>query len=153
MIQRIQTVYLMLAFALCVVCMCVSVGYFYTEEGERVGDLYNLWVHLADGHRSLKPWALFVLLLIPSTLTFFSIFMFRRRAAQMRMCVFNMILLVGWYICYGVFAYILGGVFEAHFRPSIMAAIPFASIIFLYLAFRGIMKDEMLVRSLDRLRP
>ena len=107
MIQRIQTVYLMLAFALCVVCMCVSVGHFYTEEGERVGDLYNLWVHLADGHRSLKPWALFVLLLIPSTLI----------------------------------------------RPSIMAAIPFASIIFLYLAFRGIMKDEMLVRSLDRLRP
>lgn len=152
MIQRIQTVYLMLAFALCIICMCVSIGYFYTTDGEHVGDLYNLWVHLADGHRSLKPWALFVLLLIPSTLIFLSIFMFRRRAIQMRMCVFNMILLVGWYICYGVFAYILGGVFESVFRPSPLAAIPFACIILLYLAFRGILKDELLVRSLDRLR-
>lgn len=152
MIQRIQTVYLMLAFALCIICMCVSIGHFYTTDGEHVGDLYNLWVHLADGHRSLKPWALFVLLLIPSTLIFLSIFMFRRRAIQMRMCVFNMILLVGWYICYGVFAYILGGVLESVFRPSPMAAIPFACIVLLYLAFRGILKDEMLVRSLDRLR-
>ena len=132
--------------------MCVSVGHFYSVDGEHVGDMYNLWVHLADGHRSFKPWALFVLLLIPSTLIFLSIFMFRRRAIQMRICVFNIILLVGWYICYGVFAYILGGVFEAKFRPSIMAAIPFASIILLYLAFRGILKDELLVRSLDRLR-
>lgn len=132
--------------------MWVSIGHFYTADGEHVGDLYNLWVHLADGHRSLKPWALFVLLLIPSTLIFLSIFMFRHRAIQMRMCVFNIILLVGWYICYGVFAYILGGVFESDFRPSVMAAIPFASIVFLYLAFRGILKDEMLVRSLDRLR-
>lgn len=152
MIQRIQTVYLLLAFALCIICMWVSIGHFYTADGEHVGDLYNLWVHLADGHRSLKPWALFVLLLIPSTLIFLSIFMFRHRAIQMRMCVFNIILLVGWYICYGVFAYILGGVFESDFRPSVMAAIPFASIVFLYLAFRGILKDEMLVRSLDRLR-
>ena len=152
MIQRIQTVYLMLAFALCIFCMCVSIGHFYTTDGEHVGDLYNLWVHLADGHRSLKPWALFVLLLIPSTLIFLSIFMFRRRAIQMRMCVFNMILLVGWYICYGVFAYILGGVFKSVFRPSPLAAIPFACIILLYLAFRGILKDELLVRSLDRLR-
>lgn len=152
MIQRIQTVYLLLAFALCILCMCVSIGHFYTADGEHVGDLYNLWVHLADGHRSLKPWALFVLLLIPSTLIFMSIFMFRQRAIQMRMCVFNIILLVGWYICYGVFAYILGGVFESDFRPSVMATIPFTSIVFLYLAFRGILKDEMLVRSLDRLR-
>jgi len=152
MIQRIQTIYLLLACVLCIVCMCLCIGHFHTDEGEHVGDLYNLWVHLADGHRSFKPWALFVLLLIPSTLSFLAIFMFRRRALQMRVCVFNMILLVGWYICYGVFAYILGGVFEASFRPSAIAAIPFASIVLLYLAFRGILKDEMLVKSLDRLR-
>ena len=37
-------------------------------------------------------------------------------------------------------------------RPHWTAAFPAAALILLYLAFRGILKDEMLVRSLDRLR-
>jgi hypothetical protein len=38
------------------------------------------------------------------------------------------------------------------FRPKVWAAVPAINSILLYLAFRGILHDEMLVRSLDRLR-
>ena len=38
------------------------------------------------------------------------------------------------------------------FRPQVWASIPAINAILLYLAFRGILRDEMLVRSLDRLR-
>ncbi|MBO5872178.1 MAG: DUF4293 family protein, partial [Bacteroidaceae bacterium] len=37
-------------------------------------------------------------------------------------------------------------------RPQLCASIPAINAILLYLAFRGILHDELLVKSLDRLR-
>ncbi len=159
MIQRIQTLYLLVAFVLCVVCLSLPVGYYITDEGERVANLYNLCLRyspsfVVEGMSgiSMKPWALFGLLLATSVLCFVDIFLFRRRALQMRLCSFSIIFLIGWYAIYGAFIYFVGSGLEAHFRPGWVAALPFCCIVLLYLAFRGIMKDEMLVRSLDRLR-
>ena len=83
MIQRIQTIYLALAVALCTACLCLPIGRFVNEQGDLVGTLYNLWVHhpsqlgdtlqVADapvlaseaaGTHSFAPWALFALLLL-----------------------------------------------------------------------------------------
>lgn len=159
MIQRIQTLYLLLACILLVVCMCLPIGFFLTDEGERIANLYNLWLRynpqfIVEGMKgiSFRPWALFAILLIASTLGLTNIFLYRRRALQMRICTFLIILLVGWYVVYGAFLYLVGSGLEAHFRPGWTAALPFCGGVLLYLAFRGIMKDEMLVRSLDRLR-
>ena len=157
MIQRIQTLYLLLATVLTVVCMASCIGYYISEDGEMVGRLFNLWCRsYEDGHHTLNgsTWALFVILLIESTLSFLNIFLFKYRALQMRVCSFCMILLVGWYAAYGFFAWYLLDVFqtEVSFRVAVWASLPCVSIILLYLAFRGIFKDEKLVRSLDRLR-
>lgn len=152
MIQRIQSLYLLLAFVLCVVCLSMSIGRFSTQEGEAVANMYNLWLILEGGGYSLYPWALFAILLITSTLSFLSIFLFSRRALQMRVVTFCIILLVGWYVAYAAFAYLLSTDYAAVFRPNWSAALPAVGIILHYLAFRGIMRDEMLVRSLDRLR-
>ena len=159
MIQRIQTLYMLLAVVLCVTCLCLPLGYYVTDTGVRVATLNNLWFAYSPGlivegmtGRTLRPWALFALLVIVSTLTVMNIFMFKRRALQMRLCSFCMILLGGWYVLYAYFIYILGHGLEAHFRPDWEGALPFAALVLLYLAFRGVMRDEMLVRSLDRLR-
>ena len=95
---------------------------------------------------------MFVVLLIVSSLSFFNIFLFRRRALQMRVCSFCIILLVAWFALYAFYIYKQGNGLEASFRPGWAAALPFCAIVLLYLAFRGILKDEMLVKSLDRLR-
>ena len=159
MIQRIQTLYLLLATVLAVVCMASCIGYYFLEDGERVGQLFNLgcWLCSLDGsYLSTKggSWALFVILLIESTLSLLNIFLFKYRALQMRVCTFCMILLVGWYATYGFFVWYFLGSFqsEASFKVSVWASLPLVSLILLYLAFRGILKDEKLVRSLDRLR-
>lgn len=152
MIQRIQTVYLFLACALCVVCLSTSLGQIYTAGGDKTAELFNLWMTMSDGHHTFQPWALFGILLVPATLSFLAIFMFRRRAVQMRTCILSIVILVGWYLTYAFFAYTLSKALSGTFRPSVTAALPFVSIVLLYLAFRGILKDEMLVRSLDRLR-
>ena len=156
MIQRIQSLYLLLATVLTVVCMSNSIGHFVSKDGEVLGTLYNLfYTDLRDANTStfFTPWALFVILLVVATLIFLNIFLFKHRALQMRICSFCMILLVGWYAAYAAFAWFLSGVIEADsFRVGVWASLPCVSIILLYLAFRGILKDEKLVRSLDRLR-
>ena len=151
MLQRIQSVYILLSFVLGVVALSNPIGRL-THEGERIADVYNLWLtHVADQSHVWTPWvALFVVLLIATTITFLSIMLFTRRALQMRAIVLCMLILVGYYACLGVFVFTKVG--ELTFTPSPYAALPLVSIILDYLAFRGVLKDEMLVKSLDRLR-
>lgn len=92
------------------------------------------------------------ILVVTTAVVFFDIWLFTRRALQMRLASFSMILLVAWYIAYGIISYLFCTELQASWRPHWSAALPAAALILLYLAFRGIMKDEMLVRSLDRLR-
>ena len=151
MIQRIQSLYLLLSALAGMVCLCQPLGTFFTAQHERYAELFNLWVRIpATEQHIFSPWALFALLLIVTTLTLIDIFLFTRRALQMRVATLCMVLLVGYYAYLATFAFIYKG--EGAFTPSVWAALPFASIVLDYLAFRGILKDEMLVKSLDRLR-
>lgn len=128
MIQRIQTLYILASLALSTVCVYLEIA--------------------AENH----PWALTVIMAIAAVLQFMAVFMFRRRAAQMRFCTFCIILMVAWYAVYAAFAFVLGDGLVGEYRPRPWAAIPMVNAILLYLAFRAILKDELLVRSLDRLR-
>lgn len=98
------------------------------------------------------PWAMTLVMGITGVLELLDIFLFKTRALQMRLCTFCIILLVGWYAMMVAFAYIQGDGLVGAYRPRPWAAIPAINAILLYLAFRGILHDEMLVRSLDRLR-
>ena len=163
--QRIQTIWLVLAVTACIVCLCLPVGLFINAQGETVGTLYNLWVHIpaptlltegpelaAEGTHLFTPWALFALLVLSSTLLTLDIFFFRQRLVQSRLALFCALLLAAWYAVYGLFIWMLSTQFDSGFRPTPWAAFPALSCIMSYLAFRFILKDEMLVRSLDRLR-
>ncbi|MBQ8968899.1 MAG: DUF4293 domain-containing protein [Bacteroidaceae bacterium] len=151
MIQRIQTLYLLLSAILSIVCLSMPLGYFCTAQGEHVADLYNLWLRISEtGGHDFSPWVLFALLLTVTTLTLIDIFLYRRRALQMRLLTFSMILLVGYYAFLAFFIFVANKEFS--FTPAMTAAFPFVCIVLDYLAFRGILKDELLVRSLDRLR-
>lgn len=176
MIQRVQTLYLLAAAILCVVCLCLPIGRLVDAEGEVVGTVYNLWVHIpyheavgqpsfnglsnpepvlaevAEGTHSFTPWALFALLLLTATGLIVNIFFYSARLVQSRITMLGCILLVGWYAIYASFWFLLEAKFNADFLPEPWAAFPAIACIFAYLAFRGILKDEALVRSLDRLR-
>lgn len=95
---------------------------------------------------------LMALLLITATALFLDVWLFTRRALQMRLATFCMLLLIAWNIVYGILTFLLSTEMQATWRPHWTAALPAASLILTYLAFRGILKDDMLVRSLDRLR-
>ncbi len=151
MIQRIQTVYLFLVTLLALPGLFLPVGRF-LKEGVLTAELYTLFVSsVNNGATDYAPWALFVLLLLVALVSFACIFFFKKRMLQVRLTIFNALLLVGYYIAYGVFVYILGKECGS-FAIEWIAGLPAIALILDILAMRAIMKDELIVRSLDRLR-
>ena len=72
---------------------------------------------------------------------------------QIRMVIFSSLLLIGFYIVFGIFYYMLSDTFTNGFGVGIALCLPLVSLILNYLAFRAIYKDEALVNSLNHLRP
>jgi hypothetical protein len=137
MIQRIQTIYLLLAF--------VATGV--------LPFLFPLWT-LNDGKQlyfmSNQVYA--VLFGLSTTLSILSILFYKKRQHQFVIGRLNIILNL---ILLGLFVYHslnLSG--EAVFvsKKGIGMFLPIFSIVFLVLANKAIKKDEDLVKSVDRLR-
>ena len=106
MIQRIQSVYLLVVTILLIVCMCTPVGA-YIAEDYTVSKFTNLCIVSADGVKDYAPWAMFVILVVAALLSFTTIFMFKKRMLQIRMTIFSTILLVGYYATLITFIFML----------------------------------------------
>lgn len=152
MIQRIQTVYLLIATVLLIVTMCQPVGSFVAGEGS-VYDFMNYGIKFPDGTISSTSWGMFALLILSAIVSFGTIFIFKNRILQIRMTVFNSIILIGYYITFIVFMFVLKGKLEASYQLSWALALPLVCIILNYLAIRAIGKDEFMIKAADRLRP
>lgn len=143
MIQRIQTVFLILASAL-------SAGTFglpfaTTEEAVAQSDLF------ADATYSVMDKPIMIgAVAIAIVVWLVAIFLFNNRKLQMNVGLAGIIILS--------FAIGFGGMefyndsAKAVAQPAVGIALPILAIIFAILAMNNIKKDEKLVRSVDRLR-
>ena len=153
MIQRIQSVYLLVVTVLLVVAMCLPAGHVIAADGVNTLAFKPLGVTLADGGFQ-STWGLFGLLLLSAIVAFGTIFLFRNRMLQVRMTIFNSVLLIGYYVVFGVFWYVLKGRLDVTgFQVGWALCLPAVCIILNYLAFRAIYRDEVMVKAADRLRP
>ena len=155
MIQRIQTVYLIL-----VVMLCMSGLFFplitFIEGAAPVASMTN-WVFILDGKvDTFAPCALGVLMMLVILLSLMAIFLFHYRMRQIRLLVFTTILLVGYIGMEALgawrFGEQLGGFSLSSIHINITAIFPVLSVIFNCIAIHRIRRDEALVRSLDRIR-
>ena len=149
MIQRIQTVYLLIVAILMVVMMSFPVGYFYTETS--VSDMTNLAVMAPDGSVNYAPWALFAILMVVAIVALVTIFLYKKRMLQIRLTIFSTILLIGYYATLVTFIFMLKEE-SMTFSLSWTVCLPLVAIILNWLAIRAIGKDEVLVKAYDRLR-
>lgn len=152
MIQRKQTIFLLIAVILTIVCLCLPLGNFIEEDsiGKNTA-MYNLWMVTAEGNHDYSVWVLFAILLITCPITLIAIFMYHNRIVQSRFCMFNLLLVLGWYAVYAVF--ILN--FKeslGQFKLSYTSIFPALSMIFYFMARKAILADEALVRATDRIR-
>lgn len=151
MIQRIQTLYMLLAVLACGVCLCLPIATL-TTDGKTVGTVYNLWIQTATGGHDFSMWALFVIQLVTVSLGLISIFLFRNRILQSRLCLLNMLLSLGYYAVYIGFSFVLKAKYQADFNICFQTALPAVAFIFDYLARRAVLADEKLVKAADRIR-
>ena len=160
MIQRVQTLYLFLVVILSAVMFFTPIGGFYNKTTLEVYDLTFMGVFLQDNMQTVETnpsvmpvWGLSILTAVIPVIALISIFLYRKRVLQARFNVFNILLMVGYYAL--LFFYIWIGKQKLHADESFLcipSSFPLISIILSALAIRGILKDEALVRSLDRLR-
>ena len=151
MLQRIQTVYLFLAFIATIVCLSMPVG-FLTPQGMG-GDtlMYNLClIEPAEG-ADFSVWPLFALLIVTCPICLVTIFAYSNRMFQSKLCMVCILLCILWLGGYAYYGY--GIPHEgATFRIAFPACLPLINIILYALARRGIISDEKLVRSENRIR-
>ncbi|UKK54925.1 DUF4293 family protein [Prevotella sp. E2-28] len=113
MIQRIQTVYLLLAVIVLVVgCVFEPMGY---TKGVTGG---------------------------MALLTLAVVFLYKNRPTQAKLCTALMAVGIVYYIALAVMQPVL----------QWFTVMPMVAVLFLFLARKGIVKDEKLVKSLDRIR-
>ena len=137
MIQRIQTIYLLIVAG-------ISAGLTF---------LVNLWVTIEEVVVFAKDEIVyFSMFMVSAILALIAIFMFKNRKFQFVLGRLNIILN---FILLGLFVYrslSISGETSDVSEKGIGILLPIFSIVFLVLANKAIKKDEDLVKSVDRLR-
>ena len=152
MIQRKQTIFLFLAAVFGILAMCMQLA-MVTFEGATVYRFFSLWAIGQDGasHFILTPCPLFVLLLLSSTLSVCTIFLYKRRPLQAKLCMANIFIALLWYIALLVISKQLAPD-AMNFHLQTASAFPAVMVILLFMARKGVLADEKLVQAADRIR-
>ena len=99
-------------------------------------------------------WAMFILVAVIALLALITIFLYRKRMLQIRLCIFNAFLMIGFYCLFAFYVHVIKQQIGSEISMSIKFALsfPLINIVLDYLAIRNIGADEALIRSLNRLR-
>lgn len=153
MLQRIQTVYLLLVVALMITTLFLPLAVLTAGDVIYAFDATGMRTMLEQSELVYPTWGLFALTAAISLIALVTIFLFKNRILQIRLCVFNAFLMLGFYGLFAFFVWTFKGEMpEAVLGLKFGLALPAVSLILDYLAIRNIGADEALVRSLDRLR-
>ena len=99
MIQRIQSFYLLIVTGLLITAMCLPMGYFIDTTGEH--PFKALGIDVNGIFQS--TWGIFGILMLSALVAFATIFLYKNRMLQIRMSIFNSLLLAGYYIAFIAF--------------------------------------------------
>lgn len=153
MIQRKQTLFLLLALIATVVCLMLSIASF---EPKTLGEISmtNLFV-IGDVRGDVGislVWPLFAILLLTCPINIYAIFSFHHRKWQMAQCMVCIVLILVWYVVYALYCYVIASRLHSSWLPEWGACLPMVSLVLYVMARHGIRADERLVRAADRIR-
>lgn len=140
MIQRQQTLWLLLA----TVCAFLSFQFPFATGKEAVPNSSALQEVVMDAGSNL-----FLLVLTGASiiLSLVTIFQFKDRKLQMKLCIAGLLLTAGIITIYIVlYLKLINPV------PALWSILPVIVLVSYFMALRGIRRDEKLVKSLDKLR-
>ncbi len=151
MIQRIQTLLL--------IAVAVLSGLLMTGDllllNNGTGTIFSLGfsgLGEADGDPVQRLWPLTVIITIVPLLAFTAIFLYRKRSIQMRIAMMTLLFSLGTILLGAYYVYMFDRKIDVTIIWKVRSIFPLVSAILAWLAYRSILKDEILVKSYDRLR-
>jgi hypothetical protein len=151
MIQRIQTLFLLVIVVLSglmltgdLVAMDNGTGTIFSVSFAGLGN--------GDSAPLQRLWPLSAIILLVPLLSLVSVFMYKRRKIQMRLVMLVLLFSLGTLFIGAFYVIMFDKKFPVTVIWKVKALFPLISAILAWLAYRGILKDDMLVKSYDRLR-
>lgn len=152
MIQRIQTLYLVLAL--------IITGVLFTMDLAQLANETGLFTLTVDGIYSvdetnalvMPAYALMALLITNLLLLFVTIFLYKKRILQIRLCGMGLALLAGLSGMIFYWGKTASKELGAELSFSWAIVLPIIALVLVFLAMKAIGKDEALIRWIDRIR-
>jgi hypothetical protein len=152
MIQRIQSLFLLIAFILQLLMLFLPIAEYVVGNQVVIfkasGFISESTLNKNMAHSTYILVLLCLLVLIP----FVAIFLYKRRKSQMQLCIYYIIVLIGFQAVIFWFSWNTMHQLEAVVSYKFPIIFPVVSAILSYLAFLSVRKDERLIRSIDRIR-
>lgn len=176
MIQRKQSLYLLAIFALMVTMLFMPLATL-TVAGDNQEDKVetaadgsiikttfvaqsdielNVWGVYTDGKKDVPLVFFAILTCLTTAVSFVTIFLYRKRMLQLRLCFVMAVMIIGMISYIGLYIYKLNSLAASQdftaIKYSVADIFPLFALAFTWLAYRGITADIALLRSLDRIR-
>ncbi|MFA5974081.1 MAG: DUF4293 domain-containing protein [Lentimicrobiaceae bacterium] len=158
MIQRIQTLYLSLAFIAIALLFAFPLAQFLSDHGAYIFSVRGLKNMVPGEPNVLNPMLFLPLIIVAislALLSLYTIFQFKKRSLQIKLTHIGVLTAIALII--GIFfLYIPMIEKKINIVPDYSKAfgiyLPLVALVFMVMANRAIKRDEKLVRSADRLR-
>ncbi len=151
MIQRIQTVFLLAAAALTGSLFFLDLATLGTDQYKLIyRGIYSLTE--ADSAVVIPTIALAILVTTATLVGLITIFLFKKRMIQIRLCGLNLGLLLGTTVMIYFLGHQGGKELAADVSYHLPMVFPLIAMVMTFLAMRAIGKDEALVKSMNRIR-
>lgn len=155
MIQRIQSLYMLIITLLSIVMIFNPVAGLYNDI---MGIQYELTfkglmqININTESFLVNSWALTAINTAIPVLSVLIILLFKNRLLQIRLSFINIVLMAGYYGILFIYLWQFGKQLDAQWFLNVIASFPLISIILNFMAIRAIGKDIALLKSLNRIR-
>ena len=155
MIQRIQSIYLLLTTGVSLLFLKGSFLNLIDKEGSVIMITFRGIIKNTNG-RSVELiqniWPFTIILILITLLAMVIIFLYKNRTFQLLLAKILIGLVSGLIFISCYYTYVIISTYDATLIPGVKLGLPVAMLALSVLAFRGIKKDDQLVKSYDRLR-
>ncbi|MCK9639459.1 MAG: DUF4293 domain-containing protein [Prolixibacteraceae bacterium] len=154
MIQRIQTLYLLIAALLVASLFFVPFAELTGKDGAQyLFNISGITVNSSNGSAILdSTWPVLVLVCLSLIILVISIFLFKNRITQIRVSYINISFLFGLKALMYYYTWSGNNLPAGGLHSKIYSTLPLIAAILVFIAIRNIRKDENLVKSIDRIR-
>lgn len=162
MIQRKQSLYLFLVTILCALPLIFPLANFALEVpleassiGNSDGGVYTVWGLAFEHGEPATAYYHGILAILATLLPALSIFLYKKRELQMRLCVVEGIFILGLigFEIIGYYKLVSALAMSPYVIDfSYVAVAPLLAIFFVVMAYKGVLRDIVLLRNADRIR-